>query len=263
MKYPFDPSLKNHFWLALGLAIWVFTFLYFTEPLDVKELANRQQLIYLPMYGIAAAISYCAMLPVQRGLHKLNKTQWTIKEEALFFLIFIGSGLILSRSVYLYLVVYGQPNPHTLGYFTKAIFLPAAATIFPIVAIGRWALGKYKTKQLEKRKIEIKGEGNYEGIRLLLDDLICVQSSDNYVEISFLDNGNLKKQLIRTKLSTVENEHMELLRTHRSFLVNPYHFQRYKTVNGKQGLQLSSAIFIPISKTYATSIKTALQLTTK
>lgn len=263
MKYPFDPSIKNHLWLSLGLSLWVFAFLYFTEPLDVKELGVQEQLTYLPLYGVASALAYIAMLTVQKWLFKKSDNLWTLKNELIFFFIFISSALILSRSVYLYIVVLGEPNPYDLSYFIKAIFVPAAITIFPIVALGRWALGKYKNKQLEKQKIEIQGEGNYESLRLLLEDLICVQSSDNYVEISFLDNGNLKKQLIRTKLSTIENSHQELLRTHRSFIINPDHFQAYKTVEGKQGLQLSNNIFTPISKTYTTAVKTALNFATK
>ena len=263
MKYPFDPSIKHHLWLALGLAVWVFAFLYFTEPLDVNELGTQDQLTYLPIYGIAAAIAYSAMLAVQQWLYKRSNNLWTLKNEIIFFLIFISAALILSRSVYLYIVVLGEPNPYGLVYFIKGIFLPAAITIFPIVALGRWALGKYKNKQLEKQKIEIQGEGNYESLRLLLEDLVCVQSSDNYVEVSFLDNGNLKKQLIRTKLTAVENSHPELLRTHRSYIINPDHFQAYKTVEGKQGLQLSNNIFTPISKTYTTAVKTALNFATK
>lgn len=262
MKYPFDPSIKNHLWLALGLALWVFAFLYFTEPLDVNELNNKQQLIYLPIYGIAVALAYIGMLPLQKWLHRKDQRNWTIKNEIVFFLIFISSALILARSVYLYIVVPGEPNPYKLVFFIKSIFIPAALTIFPIVALGRWALGKYKNKQLEKQKIEIQGEGNYESLRVLLDDLICVQSSDNYVEVSFLDNGVLKKQLIRTKLSAVEDDHIDLLRTHRSYLINPYHFLSFKTVEGKQGIQLTSDIFAPISKTYATAVKEALNFTT-
>ena len=262
MKYPFDSSVKNHLLLAIGLAVWVFAFLYFTEPLDVNELGNRQQLIYLPLYGIAVAIAYSAMLPVQKWLHEKAKRSWPIKNEIAFFLIFISAALILARSVYLYIVVVGEPNPYTLGYFIISIFIPAALTIFPIVALGRWAMGKYKNKKLEKQKIEIQGEGNFESLRLLLDDLICIQSSDNYVEVSFLDNGALKKRLIRTKLSVLENDHQDLLRTHRSYLINPHHFLSFKTVEGKQGLQLTSDIFTPISKTYAMAVKEALNFTT-
>lgn len=260
--YPFDPSIKNHLGLALGLALWIFAFLYFTEPLDVAELSNIEKLTYLPLYGIAGALAYLGMLPFQSWLHKKRKSEWRWRSEGMFFLVFILSGLLLSRSVYLYIIVLNEPNPYTLDYFITAIYLPAIAIILPIIFFGRWALGKYKTKKLEQQKIEIQGDGNYESLRVLLEHLLCIKSSDNYVEVSFLDHGSIKKQLIRTKLSSIAEAHPELLRTHRSFLVNPFHFQSWKTVDGKSGLQLSHDIFAPISKTYATAVKTALYSTT-
>lgn len=261
-KYPFDASLKHHFLVGLALAIWIFIFLYFTEPLDVNEFGDREKLIYLPFYGLIGALCYIIILPLQNFLYKRSEKQWSLKNEIIFNLAFIIFAFVLARSYYIYVIVYGESNPYTLWYYTTGIFIPAIVTILPIVLIGRWALGKYKNKRLEDAKIEIQGEGNYESLRLLFNDLICVQSSDNYVEVSFLDNNTLKKQLIRNKLSVIESNFPELIRTHRSFLMNPYHFQSWKTENGKLGIVVSNAIFIPISKTYATAVKTTLNSTT-
>ncbi|WP_299681432.1 LytTR family DNA-binding domain-containing protein [uncultured Dokdonia sp.] len=261
-KYPFDASLKHHLLVGLALAIWIFIFLYFTEPLDVNEFGDREKIIYLPFYGLIGALCYIIMLPLQNFLYKRSQKQWSLKNEIIFNLAFIAFSFVLARTYYVYVIVYGESNPYTLWYYTTSIFIPAIVTILPIVLAGRWALGKYKNKRLEESKIEIKGEGNYESLRLLLNDLICIQSSDNYVEVSFLDNNILKKQLIRNKLSVVETNFPELIRTHRSFLMNPYHFQSWKTENGKLGIVASNAIFIPISKTYATAVKTTINSTT-
>jgi hypothetical protein len=262
-KYPFDASLKHHLLVGLALALWIFVFLYFTEPLDVYEFSNSEKLMYLPVYGLIGALCYIIMLPLQSYLYTRSEKQWTIKHEVLFNLAFIIFSFILARSYYIYVIVYGESNPYTLWYYTTSIFIPAIMTILPIVLLGRWALGKYKNKRLEDAKIEIQGEGNYESLRLLFNDLICVQSSDNYVEVSFLDNTTLKKQLIRNKLSVIETSFPELIRTHRSFLMNPYHFQSWKTENSKLGIVVSQDIFIPISKTYATAVKATINSTTK
>lgn len=261
-KYPFDASLKHHLLVGLALAIWIFIFLYFTEPLDVNEFGDREKLIYLPFYGLIGALCYIIMLPLQSYLYKRSQKQWSLKNEIIFNLAFITFSFVMARVYYINVIVYGESNPYTLWYYTTSIFIPAIVTILPIVLAGRWALGKYKNKRLEESKIEIKGEGNYESLRLLFNDLICIQSSDNYVEVSFLDNNTLKKQLIRNKLSVVETNFPELIRTHRSFLMNPYHFQSWKTENGKLGIVASNAIFIPISKTYATAVKTTINSTT-
>lgn len=256
--FPFDPLLKHHLLIALGLAIWIFLFLTLTEPLDTNAFEGIEKLIYLPLYGIAGAIAYLIILPLQGYIYSKNNTEWTVWSELLFFLLLFMFGLLLSRLIYTYIIVSGEPNPYSLYYFTTAIYVPAIVTILPILAIGRWAFGRYFEKKLEDQKIEIEGEGTYEGLRLQLNDLVCIKADDNYVEVSFLTNGVLKKQLIRNKLSKVESAIPELLRTHRSHLINPIHFQQYKLESSKLNLVLSSEILIPVSKTYAVTVKEQL-----
>ena len=156
-----------------------------------------------------------------------------------------------------------NPNSYTLDYFASHIFLPAIVTILPIILIGRWSFGKYKEKRLDDQKIEIKGSGNFESLRLQLNDLICIQSSDNYVEITYKEDGSLKKQLIRNKLAEVENSRPELVRTHRSFLINPYHFKQWKTGNRKVNVVLTSDIEVPVSKTFQPAVELAVNSATE
>lgn len=247
--------------IALGLALWIFIFLYFTEPLDVKEFGEKEKLIYLPLYGLVGAISYLFMMPIQ-NLLKTKKTPWSIFNEFLFFGVFILLGWISSRAVYLYIIMAGEPNPYELGYYTKSIYLPAVTTILPIVIAGRWAFGKYRNKRLEDQKIEITGEGTYEGLRLNLNELICIKAEDNYIEVSYLSEHGLKRQLIRNKLSTMAETFPELLRTHRSFLINSQHFRQWQSDKGKHFLLVSHEIKIPVSKTYLTNVKQVLHSAT-
>ncbi|WP_034058926.1 LytTR family DNA-binding domain-containing protein [Lacinutrix jangbogonensis] len=262
IKYPFDSSIKHHLLIALGLAIWIFVFLYFTEPLDVSEFYEHEKLLYLPLYGSIGGISYLVFLPLQSFIHKKSNGQWLIKHELIFLISFAFLGVIFARLLYLFVVVPNEPNPYPLSYHLTGILLPALLTILPIIIFGRFAFGKYRNKKLEDQKIEIKGEGNYESIRLLINDLICVKSSDNYVEVFYLSNNTLKKSLIRNKLSVIAESFPELLRTHRSYIINPYHFEQWKTEKGKHFLLLSNAIETPISKTYLEATKRTLNIAT-
>ncbi|TVZ51625.1 LytTR family DNA-binding domain-containing protein [Dokdonia sp. Hel_I_53] len=261
-KFPLDPKIKSHLFIAIGLAFWVFSFLFFTEPLDVNELSSSEKLIYLPLYGILAALCYLAMLPVQQFIFIKNNQKWQIRSEFIFFLLFIAFTFIIMRLFYSYIIVYNQPNPYSISYYFTAIFFPAMLVIFPIVAVARYAFGKYVNRRIEASKIHIKGEGNYEGLRLFPSDLILLEASDNYVEIHYQDHGNLKKQLIRTRLSKLEKKFPELIRTHRSFLINSDHFQSYKMEKNKMGLILSHTLFVPVSKTRAFEVKKALSFAT-
>ena len=246
----------------MGLALWIFIFLYFTEPLDVDEFGDKEKLIYLPGYSILGGLSYLFFIPIQTILHKKSNKTWTLFNEFFFLIIFSIVTISFARLYYLFAIVPNEPNPYPLFYMVKAIYLPALITILPIIIIGRYSFGKYKQKKLEDEKIDIKGEGNYEGLRLFLNDLICIQSSDNYVEIFHLSGNELKKTLIRNKLSVIEEEFPELLKTHRSFLVNVFHFQSWKTEKGKHFLVLSNNLVIPISKTNLDVVKAQLNFAT-
>ncbi len=262
-NYPFDPIFKHHLLIALGLAIWIFVFLYFTEPLDVNEFSNSDKLIFLPAYGLLGALLYIIILPFQYWLYNRFQKKWSLLLEIIFLIVFIHIAIIGLRLFYLYVIVPNERNPYTFIYHLKSIIYPALITIFPIVIIGRFGFGKYKQKKLEFQKIEIKGEGNYDCLKLLLDELICIQSSDNYIEVFYISGTILKKSLIRNKLSVIADEFPELLRTHRSFIINPFHFQHWKTEKGKLSALLSQSIEVPISKTYQDDVKTIINSTTK
>ncbi|MDP5093506.1 MAG: LytTR family transcriptional regulator [Polaribacter sp.] len=262
-KYPFDSSIKHHIIIALGLAIWIFVFLYFTEPLDVNEFGESEKLIYMPLYGLLGAFCYLIFLPIQQYLYFKNAQNWFVKTEIFFFLIFVFVSAIMARLFYLYIIVPGEPNPYSLEYHLKKVIIPAFLTILPIIIFGRYAFGKYKNKKMDAQKIEIKGEGSYEGLRLFLNDVICIQSSDNYIEVFYLSGNQLKKSLIRNKLSVIADEFPELLRTHRSFVINPFHFSQWKTEKGKLFVLLFHHIEVPVSKTYQNEVKTILNSTTE
>lgn len=263
LKYPFDPNLKHHIIIGLSIAIWVFIFLFFTEPLDVSELNTTEKLTYLPLYGLIGAISYYLFLPLQYFLFKNSKQAWKLKHEIIFIICLVIVSIILARLLYLYVVVINEPNPYTLLYMVKSIFFPALSVILPIIIIGRFAFGKYHEKKLEDKKIEINGEGNYENLKLHLNDLITIQSSDNYIEVLYLSGQNIKKSLIRNKLSVIEDSFPELLRTHRSNIINPYHFQSWKIEKGKHFILLTNDVKVPISKTYLEKVKNTFNFATK
>lgn len=255
--YPFDPLIKNHIIIGILLVVWIFIFLYFTEPLDVNQLSDNEKLIYLPGYGLVGGVCYVLFLPFQYYLYKLSKWRWTGFKEIIYLISFSIVSVTIARNYYLWIIVSNEPNPYSLTYMLKSIFLPALATILPIIIIGRFAFGKYHEKRLNDNKIEIKGEGNYEGLRLQLNELISIQSSDNYIEVFYITGHQLKKTLIRNKLSSIADEFPELLRAHRSFLINPFHFRQWKTENGKLIICLSHDIEVPVSKTYQKAVKAA------
>jgi len=90
------------------------------------------------------------------------------------------------------------------------------------------------------------------------DNLLYIESAENYVSICYLNKGKLSKYLLRETLKKSEDQFAgtEIIRCHRSFIVN---FEKVKVIRkDKDGLKLEldypAAIEIPVSKTYVNSV---------
>lgn len=71
MNYPFQPIKRSHVLLAVALFVWIFVFLFLTEPLDVSVLNTTEKLTYLPLYGLAGAEKFYAKIASELGAKEL------------------------------------------------------------------------------------------------------------------------------------------------------------------------------------------------
>jgi DNA-binding LytR/AlgR family response regulator len=90
------------------------------------------------------------------------------------------------------------------------------------------------------------------------EDLLYLESSENYVSICYLNKNKVSKYLLRDTLKKTEEifSGTEIIRCHRSYIVN---FEKVKVIRkDKDGLKLEldvpSVIEIPVSKTYFSSV---------
>jgi hypothetical protein len=90
------------------------------------------------------------------------------------------------------------------------------------------------------------------------ENLLYLESAENYVSICYLNKGKVSKYLLRDTLKKMEETFSgtEIIRCHRSYMVN---FEKVKVIRkDKDGLKLEldspSAIDIPVSKTYVDNV---------
>ena len=95
-------------------------------------------------------------------------------------------------------------------------------------------------------KIILKGENKLDVLQLELTNLICINSANNHVEINYLENDTLKKKLLRTTLTKIHSEVPDLLKVHRSYLINPHHFREWVNSNTIYLTKME----VPVSKKY-------------
>jgi hypothetical protein len=90
------------------------------------------------------------------------------------------------------------------------------------------------------------------------ENLLYLESAENYINICYLNKGKVSKYLLRDTLKKIEEDFSgtEIVRCHRSYMVN---FDKVKVIRkDKDGLKLEldnpSVIDIPVSKTYVNSV---------
>lgn len=259
--YPFHSKTKYHLLIALGFAIWVFIFLFFIKPLTVDTLNIEEQLFFLPIYGLISGISYCPIIIFQNIIYKKQKQHWFLYNEVFILFVLSIISLVLIWFFFRYIVTIDDPKPFPFYTYLTSIFLPALFIIIPLISASRFFLGKYQYKN--KEKIKINGTGNYEHLQLFLEDLLYIKSSNNYVEVFYLYKEEIKTSVIRNNLSKIEEENSQLLKIHRSFLINALHYKEWRIEKNKHFIILHHSIKLPVSKTYLESTKSTLNFATK
>jgi len=137
----------------------------------------------------------------------------------------------------------------TFSQFVAGIFLPTVLLASFLLVSGRWFISrgqKIVERVREPELIALHGDNRNDVIHLLPERLIYISGAQNYVEVHYLIDGKPQKQLLRTTLA--------LLRSHRSYLVNPQHFVRWVGTTGA----LFHSVEVPVSKTYRDPSLTAL-----
>lgn len=90
------------------------------------------------------------------------------------------------------------------------------------------------------------------------ENLLYLEAAENYVNICYLNKGNVSKYLHRNTLKKIEESFSgtEIIRCHRSYMVN---FEKVKVIRkDKDGLKLELdnplTIDLPVSKTYVNTV---------
>jgi len=133
-----------------------------------------------------------------------------------------------------------------LGFFRDVsllVSLPVAGFLFYIR--HEWLKSEYVQLQAihlagpAARLVHFSSDNGKDQVAVALDDLLYLESQDNYVAVTWVEGGARRASLIRTSLKRLEeilNEPL-LMRCHRSFMVN---LARVRGCRGnRHGLQLT------------------------
>jgi len=176
-----------------------------------------------------------------------KQPNWSWKSEvAIYVLLYL---LVLPPTIFYYKSDIVNGDYPTYLFITEQ-YIPIIVVITPIMYLFRRLAARTNNRIEEEGFVILKGENKGDVLKIRQDLIIAVKSSDNYVEVSYLDAEELKKKLLRTTLKKIELEFSFLIRSHRSFLINTTHFKEWV----KKDVARLGQIEVPVSKQYRDQI---------
>ena len=263
--------------LVLFVAFFAFVFIIIFKPFNSNKFLSISTDRFAAYASIIAAIGlgvlvisrllmyiYCSK--TSKSLTYTNYITWVLIEVlsiSLFCNLF--AWLIGTRTL-----GYFDILPDTISYTLAILFLPYVITLLYFelqeknIDIEKLKAtpteGGNTTNDGKHTLINLHDDKGHLKLSVDIDNLFFIEAADNYVNIYYSNKDKISKFCLRNSLKNMENINPNIIRCHRSYMVN---FSKVKVLRReKDGLfiELDSKDIpdIPISKTYSEKIIHAL-----
>jgi len=252
----------------LGISFLVFFILFLFKPVLFFEGTisyTFRNSLYFSLITLAVSLFYTNIVPRVFKKQFVSK-KWTVGKEVIYI-----SCLIISIGILNYIVGKLLFQPHSqfdvLALF-KAVISTIVVAIIPVVFVILVLFNKRNTtnkarsktindqittkKKTSEKQITLTGEGKFELLQIIPNNIYLIESGGNYCDILFTIDGKQEKRTFRTTLKSMSEQLRTvdyIIKTHRSFLVNVNHINR---INGNaQGYQLyinEIDDYVPVSR---------------
>ncbi len=274
----FIYSKANQIFMILFVPFFALIFISIYRPFDfdkVGELINAHidisQEAMVLLAALTMVVSGMAVGAISRLIMSAFTKRHTLSYLGYIFWILGEIGVMATLfTLFTLFTNIAKPMPELFrSTFTKTVlivFIPY--TISYIYFILKDKINELKTlrKQidqdetvLQKAYIQILDEKNEMRLSIRRENLLLIESADNYVCVYYLNGGKSKKSMVRNTIGRIA-EHLQgtrIVRCHRSYMINLDHAQILH--RDKEGvfieLGLDGVPDIPISKTYADNVR--------
>lgn len=241
-KEPYSTSTVNERIIhTIAISAFVYLFLVVFEPFDLNLLDSTNKNLIVLGYGIFTFIFlgiFYVVVPLSLP-SIFSSTKWNVYKELLwmiFLLFLIGMGL----SLYEHFI-----GTRPIGWVSlyETVLKTAVIGFFPIAALvvlNYMRLLKKHYNEAEKinailianddrnrliksEQISIKSDNKSESFFKEKDRILFLTALGNYIGIYFEQDGEVKKEILRTTLGKAEiqlSKYSDFYRCHRAFIVN-------------------------------------------
>ena len=270
--YPLQEITPKTWLNCFFEGVFVALFLIVFQPFDISLWHDPHKIWYLCGFGVVTFI--CSAI-FRFGIRSIfsnffQEKNWTVEREIICILCMI---LLIATGNYLYNFTIFSQKFTLYGFFWMLVvtfIIGIFPTIFGVLTNYIYQLKKYKEtivvhsqsidNQVVTKNNFIKfiAENEKDTLEIAENDLLFIESSDNYSTIFFMKNNKLQKELLRSSLSRLEGQihSSAIVRCHRSFIVN---LSKVERVTGNaQGYKLHlqlPELLVPVARKYSEIIE--------
>ena len=257
-------STNRKFYLVAFSVFVAFVFLNFFEPFGLyydESISHEEVFIELFVAMILAFVVLLLSQFVVRDLFKINR--FTAITLILWFLF---EAIIVASVWFVFEILDNDITGTLLSLWFDNLVAYVLIMVVPYFLYVSYVHVKDVIKDLKNensagppankplKDIVLKDENEAVKMVLKTENLLFIQSADNYVEVNYLKDGVLSKSLLRNSIKKLEPSFFNtpIIRCHRSYIVNTGIIELAKKTTSGFNLKLIqlSDFMVPVSKSY-------------
>jgi hypothetical protein len=255
--------------LTIGVACFIFFLLFTIEIYGMDSFPGFERLYWSGIFSLSELVMMLINFFI---IQDIVIRKYTIGNTVLWALWLILCIAFTNFMVTVWIGISDFNISNFLYELTSVIPIGFLVTFMGILIHDRYFLQK-KISEIEITYLNVADdddvpvlfrseEKNRENdLRVLLSQVLYVQSGGNYVDVFFRRDNRTEHKLIRTKLINLEKAplHPDLVRCHKSYMVNKQNISSIKSASIR--LNVDNTI-IPLSDTYRKNFKGQTSIST-
>lgn len=274
----FIYSRTNQIIMILFVPIFALIFINIYRPLDFDKIDDS--LLSGLDISRELSIQILALMMVAGGMAVTAISRWILRAYTnrrpisyIGYIVWIFSEICVMASIYTLVAIFAETEKSIPELFNTLFVKTSLILLIPYTLCYIYFVWQENRRELrtlrkqidrdetvlQKAYIQILDEKGEMRLSIRRENLVLIESADNYVCVYYINGDTTKKSMIRNTLSRVA-EHLQgtrIVRCHRSYMINLDHAKILH--RDKEGVFIEHGLEgipnVPISRTYAENIQ--------
>ena len=274
----FIYSRANQILMILFVPLFAFVFINIYRPLDFDNIddsllsgLNISRELSIQLLALMMVAGGMAVTAISRMILRAYTNRRPI--SYIGYIVWIFSEICVMASIYTLVAIFAETEMSIPELFNTLFVKTSLILLIPYTLCYVYFVWQENRRELrslrkqidrdetvlQKAYIQILDEKGEMRLSIRRENLVLIESADNYVCVYYLNGDVTKKSMIRNTLGRVA-EHLQgtrIVRCHRSYMINLDHAKILH--RDKEGVFIEHGIEgipnVPISRTYAENIQ--------